>query len=281
MFILTISLISSAMATEWCLIPSGDYTYGSSNTILNIPYDYEIMKYEVTNDQYMIYLQDAYAAEDIWISDNEVQGYYPGDSQWEAGNYRFYQLGTPLTVFNYAQISFSNGEFILNVPSGFTVDDYLNHPVVRVTWFGAWHFAEYYGWQLPSEHEWEKAARGMTGYSYSWGNTFDGSRANYWGSGDPWDNGTTPVGFFNGENYQGFQTTDSPSPYGVYDMAGNVWDWTHSWYGGDHPQYSIYRVIRGSMWYSGIYYLNPWHRGYAPSTDSNYGGGFRCARTID
>jgi formylglycine-generating enzyme required for sulfatase activity len=230
---------------EWCLIPAGDYTYGQNNDILNIDYDYEIMKYEVTNAQYLAYLQEAYAAGDIWVSGSEVQGYYPGDQHWGAGNYRFYGLGTDPWVYNYGRISYSNGQFILNYPSAFSEVDYLNHPVVWVSWFGAWHFADYYGWQLPTEHEWEKAARGMTGYGYPWGNTIDGSRANYWNSGDPYDNGTTPVGFYNGEthvvNGVSFSTTDSPSPFGVYDMAGNVWNWTDSFWSST----SYSRVVRG------------------------------------
>jgi formylglycine-generating enzyme required for sulfatase activity len=228
---------------EWCLIPAGDYTYGQNNDILNIDYDYEIMKYEVTNAQYLAYLQEAYAAGDIWVSGSEVQGYYPGDQHWGPGNLPFYQLGIP-SSYNFAQISYSNGEFTLNTPSGFTVDDYLNHPVVRVSWFGAWHFADYYGWRLPTEHEWEKAARGMTGFIYPWGDDIDGSRANYLNSGDPWDNGTSPVGFYNGQTYQDFQTSDMQSPFGVYDMVGNVFNWTDSFWSST----SSNRVVRGGSW---------------------------------
>ncbi len=263
---------------SWCLVPAGDYTYGEDNTILNIDYDYEIMKYEVTNAQYLDYLQTAYAAGDVWVSDGEwgeeVQGYYPGDEHYEAGNRRLYQLGTPST-YNFAQISYSNGEFILNAPSGFTVEDYMNHPVVRITWFGAWHFAEYHGWRLPTEHEWEKAARGMSGYDYPWGNTINVSRANYWNSGDPWDNGTTPVGFYNGQNYQGFQTTGSPSPFGVYDMAGNVWNWTDSWWSST----SSSRVVRGGGWTELTLFLFSWYRYHSFTSYSLSIYGFRCVRT--
>jgi formylglycine-generating enzyme required for sulfatase activity/subtilisin family serine protease len=264
---------------EWCLIPAGNFTYGSGNTILNIDYDYEIMKYEVTNAQYLAYLQEAYAAGDIWVSGSEVQGYYPGDQHWGAGNYLFYELGTDLWGYNFGRISYSNGQFILNYPSAFTEEDYLNHPVVCVSWFGAWHFADYYGWRLPTEYEWEKAARGMTGYDYPWGNTIDGSRANYWGSGDPYDNGTTPVGFYNGEthlvNGVSFTTTDSPSSYGVYDMAGNVWNWTDSFWSSTISR----RVVRGGGWSNGTDHLRSWYR-HLDNPAYDYGSyGFRCVRT--
>ena len=260
---------------EWCLVPAGDYTYGSGNTIMSIDYDYEIMKYEVTNAQYLTYLQEAYAAGDIWVGiSGHVQGYYPGDEHWGAGNRVFYELGTP-SGYNFAQISFSNGVFKMDAPSGFTIDDYLNHPVVMITWFGAWHFAQYYGWRLPTEHEWEKAARGMTGHLFPWGNTVNGSRANYSNSGDHWDNGTTPVGFYNGQVYQGFQTIDSPSPFGVYDLAGNVFNWTDSF----SSSTSISRVLRGGSWGNYTGNLASWARFYHsnPTGLSNLHG-FRCVR---
>ncbi len=275
----SITFSSAELSFEWRIIPAGDYTYGESNDILNIDYDYEIMKYEVTNAQYLAYLQEAYAAGDIWVSGDEVQGYYPGDEHWGAGNYLLYGLGAPFT-YNYAQISFSNGEFVLNAPSGFTVDDYLNHPVGLVSWFGAWHFADYYGLRLPTEHEWEKAARGMTGYNYPWGNMIDGSQANYMDSGDPYDNGTTPAGFYNGEthivNGVSFDTTDSPSPYGVYDMVGNVWNWTDSWYGGS---WHTTRVVRGGSWYNHTNYLPSWIRDLENPSIVRLYFGFRCVRT--
>jgi len=209
---------------EWCLIPAGDFTYGQDNQILSIDYEYEIMKYEVTNAQYLEYLEEAYANGDIWVSGDEVQGHYSGDEDHGEGIYRLYSLGTDLLERNVGRISYDEGHFMLNYPSDFSISDYLNHPVVYVSWFGAWHFAEHYGWRIPTEQEWEKSARGMTGYDYPWGNAIDGSRANYNDSGDPYDNGTTPVGFYNGETHLvngiSFTTVDSPSPFDVYDLAG-------------------------------------------------------------
>lgn len=152
------------------------------------------------------------------------------------------------------------------------VSGYENHPVVEVTWFGSWAFAEHYGFRLPTEEEWEKAARGNTGYDYPWGDNLDGSRANYSNSGDPWDNGTTPVGMYNGQTIQGFSTTDSPSPFGVYDLAGNVWEWTDSWYSDT----SSYRVLRGGSWYGSASYLPSWYRDYGNPDGSGSDIGFRC-----
>ena len=257
---------------EWCTVPAGEYTYGEYDEILTIDYDYQIMKNEVTNQQYVDYLEEAYAVGDIWIEGGDVVGYYEGDEHWSAGNYDFYDLGTP-SSYNYARISWDGNSFIINVPSGYNPGDFDDHPVVKVTWFGSWAFAEHYGLRLPTEYEWEKAARGNTGWDYPWGDNLDGSRANYWESGDPFDNGTTPVGFYNGQNYQGFQTTDSPSPYGAYDMAGNVWDWTDSWWSGS----SSYRVRRGGSWADHASTLPSWSRStYSYPTFSGHNIGFRC-----
>jgi formylglycine-generating enzyme required for sulfatase activity len=218
----------------------------------------------------MAFLTAALAAGKITISGTEVKGDYPGDSQWAAGTYLFYTLRQS-TSHHVGRIDYSNGNFTL-LPN----DTYLEHPVVYVTWFGAWAFADFYGYRLPTEQEWEKAARGNTGYDYPWGNSITGSRVNYWQSGDPFSEGTTPVGYYNGQAYGSFQTTDSPSPYGAYDMAGNVYQWTNSFYGGGYPRS---RVLRGGSWHNLTSGLRSWDRYYNNPSFWYYGIGFRCART--
>lgn len=109
---------------------------------------------------------------------------------------------------------------------------YENHPMTLVTWFGAQAYCAFYGWRLPSELEWEKAARGTDNRPFPWGYEIGPENVNFYASRDPFERlagkqgDTTPVGFYNGRVYDGYQTADSPSPYGLYDMAGNVWQWT-------------------------------------------------------
>jgi formylglycine-generating enzyme required for sulfatase activity len=249
---------------EWCEVPAGDYTFGSNDEIQNIPYDFHIVKNEVTNEQYVAYLEEALSQEEITVSTITVEGYYSGDEHWEPGTYEFLDLDD-----QGCRIEWIGSEFIID-------SDYEDHPVVEVTWFGSWAFAEHYGFELPTEQEWEKAARGDTGYNYPWGDNMDGSMANYSGSGDPFDNGTTPTGYYNGQNYGGFQTTDSPSEtYGVYDMAGNVWEWCDSFYGGSFPSN---RVRRGGGWSTYANDLQSWNRPSSIPAGSYNNIGFRCVR---
>ncbi|OGO16791.1 MAG: hypothetical protein A2Z14_06955 [Chloroflexi bacterium RBG_16_48_8] len=127
--------------------------------------------------------------------------------------------------------------------------------------------------------EWEKAARGTDGRPFPWGDEIEPENANFYSSQDPFEKivggmgDTTPVGFYNGKTYDGYETIDWPSPFGLYDMAGNVWQWT-----GDVYEYQHDRYMRGGSKMEYEYNLRVWTRNNTTPVYHSPNVGFRCVR---
>lgn len=260
--------LMSELPFEMIEIPAGEFTLGEQDEIQVIDYDYEIMKYEVTYAQFVAFLISGLQADFIWNNDQGfVYGFYPGDEMYAPGDYLLFELH---------EIDWQNeydcGFIAWNGTTYIVQEGYGDHPVVEVSWIGGYKFAEFYGLRLPNEREWEKAARANTGFEFPWGDFIDGSMANFEDSGDPWDNGTTPVGIYNGEIINGYQTTDSPSPYGVYDLSGNVYEWTSS------ISERNMHIRKGGGWWSSPYHLRTWN--FDDTNDLTFDIGFRCVRSI-
>ncbi|MBN1810791.1 MAG: SUMF1/EgtB/PvdO family nonheme iron enzyme [Anaerolineae bacterium] len=169
---------------------------------------------------------------------------------------------------------------------------YTDHPVIEVSWYGAAAYCEWVGARLPTEAEWEYAARGEKGDVYPWGHEFECSRGNF-------DDETTMDDYVvpGGEGCDGYERTapvgsfqDGASWCGALDMAGNVWEWVADWY-GDYPSGAQTnptgagtgdaRVLRGGSWYHDPYYVRSANRyGKTPGW-ADGGAGFRCARSSD
>jgi formylglycine-generating enzyme required for sulfatase activity len=259
----------------WALVPSGPFLMGQKGIKTEIEDDYEIMVTHVTNSQYARYLTSALESQAVSLKGDEVVGFYPGDE------FRAYKHEQEITAGEYLHISLSEPglRLIIDGLSFSSKTGYENHPMVQVTWFGAKSYCEYYGWRLPNEIEWEKAARGLDGWPFPWGEEIVHNQANFYNSKDIFENvagklgDTTPVGFYNGGKHSGYQTIDSPSPYGLYDMAGNVWQWTDDVYPGTH-----YRYLRGGSKENYPHDLRVWTRNSATPTYYSPNVGFRCVR---
>ena len=260
----------------WVLVPGGEFLMGQFNheTLVD---EFEIMVTDVTNVQYAEYLNASIASGELTIveNDSKVVGYYKGDVFREYRHEKEIAEGDDWLYFPIGE----DGSRLVFEDGIFTVmPDYENHPVVMVTWFGAQGYCEYNQWRLPTGIEWEKAARGTDGRPFTWGDEITDSNANYYASNDPFEallgkqGDTTPVGFYNGMTYGGFETVDSPSPYGLYDMAGNVEQWT-----GDVHKNQHYRYLRGGSKNLYAYDLRVWFTNNAEPDYFSPSIGFRCA----
>ncbi len=247
---------SSDFGALMVLIPAGEFQMGSEDGSsdwrpVHAVYldDFFIDVYEVTNTQFAEFLNARGNREEggaTWLDVNDED----------------------------ARIQQRDG--LWQVDSGYT-----DHPVVEVTWYGAQAYCDWRGARLPTEAEWEKAARGgLEGMSYPWGDeapvcTPGASNGAQYSS---CDGRTVPVGTF------------SANGYGLFDMAGNVWEWVADWYDSGYynispfenplgPEKGTSRVLRGGSWYYiGESALRIANRSRGAPADTNYYYGFRCAR---
>lgn len=204
-------------------------------------------------------------------------------------------------------ITLSNGVFRIEAGKEYA-------PCVLVSWYGAQAFCHYRslmegltpcveltnwtcqlqngGYRLPTEAEWECAARGgRDGSRYPWGDAIDGGCANYDASGDPHDGDllpTTPGGYY--DDLQALGDTRMTNGFGLYDMAGNAWEWCGDWYSNGYyavsptqdptgPTTGSYRVLRGGSWFNATTFLRCAERlgTWTPAGISSTFG-FRCVR---
>ena len=185
----------------------------------------------------------------------------------------------PVTNRDYlAYVRETGASWVPDWPEDGPQGEALDHPVERVTWHQAAAYAKWRGARLPSEAEWEKAARGTDGRIWPWGAELIEENANIWDSAKPLGRLTIGVGVLPG----------NVSPYGCVDMVGNVEEWVHDEFlpypGSQASSPSTdgrCRVLRGGSWfYTNEFARCAFRRGALPSF-SGYewagGPGFRCA----
>ena len=242
------------------LIPAGEFEMGSNEGAANerpahtVYVDAFYMDiHEVTNAQYKVFVD----ANPQWQKDNIAAEYHDGVylRLWDRNNY----------------------------PEGEG-----DHPVIYVSWYAAMAYAEWAGKRLPTEAEWEKAARGgRAGEAYPWGDTIDATRANY----GRHFNAPIAVGQY------------PPNGYGLYDMVGNISEWCLDEYDPDFyaasPRENPFsdgtretiinhfknvkkkdRVLRGGCWSDNGLFLRVTYRDWGPQHYTSVFRGFRCVKSL-
>ena len=254
---------------EMMLIPAGTFTMGSPDYVEGKfgfkPHKvytdaFYMDKYEVTNGQFARFLNHLAATghkKDIWDfvvtrSDLQTAGrkdWWPTEIILEGGNYK------PFPSFE-------------------------RYPVISVSWFAAYDYCKWAGERLPTEAEWEKAARGgLEGKIYPWGNEIPTGGVIFSRS---WTDNSVPAPVEQVGNY-------FPNGYGLYDMAGNVWEFCSDWYDENYyehspqnnpkgPEKGQLKVARGGSWYNSALFLRVDYRNTADPYATDDAVGFRCAK---
>lgn len=225
--------VPPAAPVDMVKVPKGTFLYGDEKTREVIDHDYCIDQYSVTNEKYRAFIDaGGYLNRSYWSLEGR---------EWKRKNSIIYPKYWKDSKWNQA-----------------------DHPVVGVSYYEAEAYAAWAGKRLPTEQEWEKAARGEDGRQYPWGEEFDKNRCNSEESGI---GGTTPV----------TQYPKGVSPYGCYDLAGNVWEWCSCWFDESHNG----RVHRGGTWHIVPNAIRSAFRYWGTPTNRYTDQGFRCAQDIE
>jgi sulfatase modifying factor 1 len=243
------------------LIPEGEFEMGTYHGDINeapvhavFVDSFYIDKYEVNNEKFLGFLSAV------------------GEHQDEKGNdlVDIRDLQSPFRYVNYR----------FELKSSRRRLDLEFHPVTEVTWHGARGYCRWAGLRLPTEAEWEKAARGSDGRLYPWGEVFRSKNANSM-QGARVHVATARVGHY----------PRGVSPFGVHDMAGNVQEWVADWFAKRYyeleegvnpkgPSSGLGRVLRGGSWRDNIKFLTTTARTAAGPSASSDHIGFRCAKSL-
>ena len=261
------ALCAEKSAEEWkkemALIPAGEFWMGSPEG--------EGMKIE--HPRHKVYL-DAF-----WMDKYEVTNAMFARFVEETGHMTQAEwVGVGFVMIGEEQKKISGADWRHPYGPDSSIEDKMDFPVVQVSWEDAAAYAQWAGKRLPTEAEWEKAARGPQDFKYPFGKFYDRSKERI---GLPWDAGPARVGSF------------PPNGYGLFDMGGNVMEWCSDWYLPDYyagspyknptgSEESYHKIARGGSWFFGdVMYTRSASRKFLTPETWNNNLGFRCAKDAE
>jgi len=218
-------------------VAAGEFLYGEDKQKIYLP-EFWIDKTPVTVAEYLRFLQLSNYTKPLFFRVQKLKSSH----------------GLENKEIAWEKISWAN--FVQDTT---LIKQYQYHPIIYVSWEDAVQYATWAGKKLPTEQQWEKAARGHDGRMYPWGNQ---SPTPHLGNFTKQIGGTTPVGQY---------SPQGDSPYGCVDMSGNVWEWCADWYNNTES----FKMIRGGSWYfTNRIFIR--HDNNITNTDNDVG--FRCVR---
>lgn len=283
---------------EMVYVPSGNFIMGSNNEQLDKAMKDCRKMHDAENDcprhiyakqeqpQHELYI-DAFWIDKTEVTNAQFCEFLNVNGNQTTNGVKWFEPGAGHRGIIYGYIEETDNVFYPKV--GFE-----NYPVIEVSWFGAKAYCDWIGGRLPTEAEWEYAAKGTTNNIYPWGNEFNGSIVNYRDATFDFDNlgkdscfsdgfpMWSPVGSY----------PDGASWCGALDLAGNVHEWVYDWYADDYystslnenpkgPENGALKICKGGSWYDPSWHVRCSYRKILnPSSARMHWIGFRCVMPI-
>lgn len=264
--------ITAKDGSKMVLIPGGNFMMGSGDDDIKefAPWhkvyvdDFYMDVYEITNEQFARFLNSVKPPEG------------KNNRRWNWVVIRNDLATEERFTWWPTEILYEDGKYVAS-------EGYKRHPVITVSWYAADEYCRWAGKRLPTEAEWEKAARGgLKKKRFPWGNEIPTGGVIF---NRVWKDNMEPAPTGPAGNY-------FPNGYGLYDMAGNVWEWVADWYDpsyyekspSDNPQgpkKGDFKVLRGGAWHNYAMALRVAIRNNESPLSTSDGVGFRCARDVE
>lgn len=256
-------------------VPSGQFEMGTDETAT----------FPNANPAHTVSL-DAFWIDQTEVTNSMFSNFLNAEGNQSQEGIPWLEPGAGHRGITYGFIEENEGQF-------FTQEGYEDYPIIEVSWYGASAYCSWIGGRLPTEAEWEYAARGPDSYQYPWGNVFNGEIVNYCDNRcqESWKDTVFDDGAARWTNVGNYP--EGASWCGALDLTGNVWEWVKDWWSEDYysispadnplgPATGTYRIVRGGSWFDESWKMNTaFRKGLQLSSARMHWVGFRCVMSTD